>query len=211
MLCSRCLVWRIKLEQYDTNFYLLVVYLLIFLQLIGNEFIRGLSGGERKRATISEAMVSRGAIDAWDCSTRGLDAASAFDYAKSLRVITTTLHKTTLATFYQASENIYEQFDRVLVLDKGRCIFFGPTKEAKPYFLGLGFECENRKSTPDFLTGITNPQERKIREGIDESSVPLNSVELEAAYKQSDVYQRAMRELEDYEQQLKEQVYSSDL
>jgi ABC-type multidrug transport system ATPase subunit len=38
----------------------------------------GLSGGERKRATISEAMVSRGAIDCWDCSTRGLDAGMYF-------------------------------------------------------------------------------------------------------------------------------------
>eukprot|EP00026_Physarum_polycephalum_P021723 Phypoly_transcript_25173.p1 GENE.Phypoly_transcript_25173~~Phypoly_transcript_25173.p1 ORF type:complete len:138 (+),score=3.12 Phypoly_transcript_25173:38-415(+) len=42
--------------------------------LVGNEMTPGLSGGERKRATISEAMVSRGAIDCWDCSTRGLDA-----------------------------------------------------------------------------------------------------------------------------------------
>lgn len=94
----------------------------------------------------------------------------------------------------------------MLVLDKGRSIYFGPTKEAKAYFMSLGFECENRKSTPDFLTGITNPQERKIRNGVDESTVPLNSVDLEAAYKQSEHYQRAMKELEEYERQLKEEV-----
>jgi ABC-type multidrug transport system ATPase subunit len=47
---------------------------LCYLQLVGNEMVPGLSGGERKRTTISEAMVSRGAIDCWDCSTRGLDA-----------------------------------------------------------------------------------------------------------------------------------------
>ena len=73
---------------------------------MGNEFVRGLSGGERKRATIGEAMVSRGAIDCWDCSTRGLDAISALDYAKSLRVITNSLKKATLASFYQASEAV---------------------------------------------------------------------------------------------------------
>lgn len=168
--------------------------------------MRGLSGGERKRATISEAMVSRGAINCWDCSTRGLDAASALDYAKSLKIITSTLFKTTLASFYQASQSIYDQFDRVLVLDKGRCIFFGRTSEAKDYFIDLGFVCEERKSTPDFLTGITNPQERKIREGQDESSVPTSSVELEAAFKKSRHYEDAMRELKDYEDQLKENV-----
>lgn len=168
--------------------------------MVGNEMMPGLSGGERKRTTISEAMVSRGAIDCWDCSTRGLDAASAFDYAKSLRVITNTLHKTTLASFYQASENIYEQFDRVLVLDKGRCIFFGPIKDAKPYFERIGYECENRKSTPDFLTGITNPQERKIRAGAE--NVPTTSADLEQSYKSSPEYERAMQELKEYEQQL---------
>lgn len=90
--------------------------------MVGNEFVRGLSGGERKRTTITEAMVSRyslflfvafashplnslyrSAINCWDCSTRGLDAASALDYATSLRIITETLHKTTIASFYQVS------------------------------------------------------------------------------------------------------------
>lgn len=93
-------------------------------QLVGNEWIRGLSGGERKRLTIAEAMVSQGAINCWDCSTRGLDAASALDYAKSLRIMTNVLRKTTIASFYQASESIYELFDRVLVLDKGRCVSY---------------------------------------------------------------------------------------
>ena len=40
--------------------------------------VPGLSGGERKRTTISEAMLSRGAIDCWDCSTRGLDAGTLY-------------------------------------------------------------------------------------------------------------------------------------
>jgi len=157
-------------KQYDT--------------MVGNEWIRGLSGGERKRMTISEAMVSSSPINCWDCSTRGLDAASALDYAKSLRIMSDVLHKTTIATFYQASESIYQQFNRVLVLEKGRCIYFGPVAEAKQYFIDLGFDCEPRKSTPDFLTGVTNPQERKIRPGW-ESKVPLDPIALEAAWKSS--------------------------
>ena len=121
-------------------------------------------------------------------------------------MITKTLHKTTLATFYQASENIYEQFDRVLVLDKGKCIFFGRAKEAKGYFEDLGFQCEDRKSTPDFLTGITNPQERKVRPGAE--NVPINSVDLAAAYKKSPSCERAMQELMEYEQELAAEVFT---
>lgn len=44
---------------------------------VGNEFIRGVSGGERKRVSIIEAMATRGSIYCWDNPTRGLDASTA--------------------------------------------------------------------------------------------------------------------------------------
>lgn len=49
----------------------------------------------------------------------------------------------------------------------GRLVYFGSTKEAKQYFYELGFDCEARKSTPDYLTGISNIQERIIRPGFE--------------------------------------------
>lgn len=45
--------------------------------LVGNAFIRGISGGERKRLSIAEQMATRSSINMWDGSTRGLDASSA--------------------------------------------------------------------------------------------------------------------------------------
>ncbi|KAI9012932.1 ABC-2 type transporter-domain-containing protein [Gaertneriomyces semiglobifer] len=167
--------------------------------LVGNEFIRGLSGGERKRMTIAEAMTARAAINCWDCTTRGLDAASALDYTKSLRIMSDTLQKTTIATFYQASEDMYNLFDKVLILDKGRCIFFGPVSRAKAYFEEMGFECEHRKSTPDFLTGITNASERIVKAGF-EGQTPNTPAELEERFKKSADYQRLCAEQAQYEE-----------
>ncbi|EFA82003.1 ABC transporter G family protein [Heterostelium album PN500] len=166
--------------------------------IVGNEFVRGLSGGERKRMTITEAMVSGSSITCWDSSTRGLDAASALDYAKSLRIMSDTLHKTTIASFYQASDSIYGLFDKVLVLDKGRCIYFGPIHLAKKYFLDLGFDCEPRKSVADFLTGISNPQERLVRPGF-EGRVPETSGDLESAWKRSALFREQMEAQQLYE------------
>ncbi|KYQ99842.1 ABC transporter G family protein [Tieghemostelium lacteum] len=169
--------------------------------LVGDEFVRGCSGGEKKRITISEAMVSSASINCWDCSTRGLDAASALDYAKSLRIMSDTLNKTTIASFYQASESIYDLFDKVLVLEKGRCIYFGPVEHAKQYFLDLGFDCEPRKSTPDFLTGVTNPQERLIKKGF-EDKVPQTSQDFETCWKQSKFYHEQIELQNQYEKQV---------
>lgn len=43
---------------------------------VGNSFIRGVSGGERKRVSIIECLASRGSVFCWDNSTRGLDAST---------------------------------------------------------------------------------------------------------------------------------------
>ncbi len=44
---------------------------------VGNDFIRGVSGGERKRVSIAEASLSGANLQCWDNATRGLDAATA--------------------------------------------------------------------------------------------------------------------------------------
>lgn len=41
---------------------------------VGNDFIRGVSGGERKRVSIAEMMLAGSPFAAWDNSTRGLDS-----------------------------------------------------------------------------------------------------------------------------------------
>jgi ABC-type multidrug transport system ATPase subunit len=84
-------------------------------------------------------MASRACVASWDNSTRGLDASTALDYAKSLRILTDVFKMTTFVSLYQAGEGIYEQFDKVLVIDAGRQVYFGPAQEARGYFLGLGY------------------------------------------------------------------------
>ncbi|KAI8142015.1 ABC-2 type transporter-domain-containing protein [Fennellomyces sp. T-0311] len=166
--------------------------------LVGNASIRGLSGGEKKRLSIAEVMTTQSSINCWDCSTRGLDAASALDYVRSLRIMTDVFKKTTVATLYQASNSIYRIFDNVMLLDDGYCIYFGPGTEAKSYFEDLGFYCPPRKSVPDFLTGLCNPLEREIRPGY-EKMVPQHASEFQTRYHQSTIYKRMMSELEAYE------------
>lgn len=49
---------------------------------VGNAFIRGVSGGERKRVSIAEMLATNAAIASWDNSTRGLDSSTAVDYVR---------------------------------------------------------------------------------------------------------------------------------
>lgn len=137
----------------------------VFDTIVGNGFIRGVSGGERKRVSIVETLATAATVTAWDNSTRGLDASTAVEYVKSLRIITDTMKRTTFVTLYQAGEGIYNLMDKILLIDEGRMIYCGPANVAKAYFIDLGFECPPRQTTADFLTAITDPVERRFRPG----------------------------------------------
>lgn len=169
---------------------------------VGDEYVRGVSGGERKRVSIAETLATKSTVVCWDNSTRGLDASTALDYAKSLRIMTDISNRTTFVTLYQAGEGIYELMDKVLLIDQGRCVFEGPANEAKQYFLDLGFHCPERQTTADFLTAVTDPTERQFREGC-EASTPKSPEELEAAFRKSKQYQTLLRNIDEYEKDLK--------
>ncbi|TKY89335.1 hypothetical protein EX895_001866 [Sporisorium graminicola] len=162
--------------------------------LVGSATVRGVSGGERKRVSILEGLASGASVFSWDNSTRGLDASTALDYVKSMRVITDLLEATMFVSLYQASEGIWEQFDKVLVIDEGRCVYYGPRSEARQYFIGLGFADRPRQTSADYITGCTDKYERIFQEGRDESNVPSSPEALEAAYKSSRFYAQAIEE-----------------
>ncbi|KAH7127774.1 ABC-2 type transporter-domain-containing protein [Dactylonectria estremocensis] len=160
---------------------------------VGNEFIRGVSGGERKRVSIIECLATRGSVYCWDNSTRGLDASTALEYTKAIRAFTDVLGLSTIVTLYQAGNGIYNLFDKVLVLDGGRQVFYGPRQEARPFAEALGFVCQDGANVADFLTGITVPTERKVRKGY-ENTFPRNAQALQSAYERSSVYTRMVAE-----------------
>ncbi|KIJ32375.1 hypothetical protein M422DRAFT_265873 [Sphaerobolus stellatus SS14] len=156
--------------------------------LVGDAFVRGVSGGERKRVSIAEMMATRAHVTCWDNSTRGLDASTALDYVKSLRVITDVLQQTTFVTLYQASESIYRQFDKVLVIDKGRQVYFGPADQARKYFVELGYKDLPRQTTADYLTGCTDPNERQFATGRSASDVPSTPADLESSWRSAPLF-----------------------
>lgn len=167
---------------------------------VGNDFVRGVSGGERKRVSIAEMALVGSPIAAWDNSTRGLDAATALEFTKALRQSANLGGAVHLVAIYQASQAIYDEFDKAVVLYEGRQIYFGPCDEAKQYFVDMGWECPTRQTTGDFLTSVTNPSERKVRQGM-ENSVPRTADEFEKYWKESPQYKELKREEKEHEEE----------
>ena len=114
----------------------------------------------------------------------------------------TNIYKTTtFVSLYQASENIYSQFDKVMVIDGGRMAYFGSAKEARGYFESIGFRRKPRQTTPDYLTGCTDPFEREYKD--DYSGPPTNSETLARMFDESQISKELDQEMQAYQQQLK--------
>lgn len=100
-----------------------------------------------------------------------------------------------IVTLYQAGNGIYDLFDKVLVLDEGKEIFYGPLEEGRPFMEELGFICDDGANVADFLTGVTVPTERKVRQEK-ESIFPRNANAIREAYESSPIYRKMRSELD---------------
>ncbi|KAJ5952972.1 uncharacterized protein N7479_011385 [Penicillium vulpinum] len=168
---------------------------------VGNDYVPGVSGGERKRVSIAETVVSRASVVAWDNSTRGLDAATAVDFVRALRTSAKLGGSCHAVAVYQASEALYNTFDQIILLYEGREIYFGPRETAVSYFEMMGWKRPLQQVSADFLTAITNPGERQPQLGM-EDAVPRTPVEFEAYWKQSREHAELQTAMRQYKQNI---------
>ncbi|GAA5859124.1 hypothetical protein JCM8547_004012 [Rhodosporidiobolus lusitaniae] len=164
---------------------------------VGNDYIRGVSGGQRKRVSIAEVALSGAPLTLWDNSTRGLDSATAVSFCRSIKASLNLSSGAAAVAIYQAPQPAYEVFDKVIVLYEGKSIFFGPANKAKEFFVEQGWECPTQQTVPDFLTGLTSPSERRARKGF-EHKVPKSPAQFEARWKASPQYKQLKAELVEY-------------
>lgn len=119
--------------------------------IVGNDYIRGISGGERKRISIIESLIANGLVYLWDNSTKGLDSSTALEFIESLKKMTTLNHVTHLIGINQVSEKMVNLFDKVLLFYQDRQIFFGTMTELLSFLNELGFQKQSDQTDIEFL------------------------------------------------------------
>ncbi|SCZ91970.1 BZ3500_MvSof-1268-A1-R1_Chr5-3g08254 [Microbotryum saponariae] len=162
---------------------------------VGNDIIRGVSGGERKRVSIAELLTTGCKIGCHDNSTRGLDASTALEYTRALRIATDISHLTTILSIYQCGQNIFEMFDKVCIIYDGRMVFFGKMGDAVQYFVDMGYEPQPRQTSADFCVAVTDPNGRFVRKGF-EGRVPRTAEEFAEHWRKSELGKQNLAEVE---------------
>jgi ABC-2 family transporter len=104
-----------------------------------------------------------------DEPTTGLDATSAHQVIQTLKDLARR-GRTIIITIHQPRSEIWDLFDRVILLSHGSCVYSGETKESLPYFQNLGYP------VPAFV----NPAEYLIElAAIDNRSKETEAIGLE--------------------------------
>ncbi|XP_030420747.1 ATP-binding cassette sub-family G member 2-like [Gopherus evgoodei] len=122
---------------------------------VGTQFIRGVSGGERKRTNIGMELITDPAVLFLDEPTTGLDASTANAVLLLLKRMSSQ-GKTIIFSLHQPRYSIFRLFDSLMLLAAGSLLYHGPARNALQYFKSIGYECEPYNNPADFFLDIIN-------------------------------------------------------
>lgn len=100
---------------------------------IGDNIVRGVSGGERKRTSIGVELISDPKIIFMDEPTTGLDSYNAYELILLLRKLAEK-DKIVIFTIHQPSSQIYDLMDKINILALGKTVYFGPQDQCYNFF-----------------------------------------------------------------------------
>ncbi|XP_057729423.1 pleiotropic drug resistance protein 1-like [Arachis stenosperma] len=129
--------------------------------MVGDEMIRGISGGQKKRVTTGEMLVGPARVLFMDEISTGLDTSTTFQTVNSLRQSIHILNGTAVISLLQPAPETYELFDDVILLSDGQIVYQGPRENVLEFFEYMGFKCPNRKGEADFLQEVTSRKDQE--------------------------------------------------
>ncbi|KAK5963646.1 uncharacterized protein PWA37_003971 [Arxiozyma heterogenica] len=123
--------------------------------IIGNEFVKGISGGEKRRVTMGIQLLNDPPILLLDEPTSGLDSFTSATILQILENLCTKYKRTVILTIHQPRSELFTKFGNVLLLAKGGQIAFnGSPQEMIQYFSNLGYHCPPLTNIADYFLDL---------------------------------------------------------
>ncbi|KAG2394797.1 hypothetical protein LR48_Vigan09g093300 [Vigna angularis] len=153
---------------------------------IAGGYLKGISGGERKRTCIGSEILVDPSLLLLDEPTSGLDSSSANKLLLTLQGLAKA-GRTIITTIHQPSSRIFHMFDKLLLISEGYPVYYGKAKETIEYFSFLRFTPQIPMNPAEFLLDLATGQVNDISVPPDifqdqESSDP-SKVVIELKYK----------------------------
>ncbi|XP_043718326.1 pleiotropic drug resistance protein 1-like isoform X1 [Telopea speciosissima] len=129
--------------------------------LVGDEMLRGISGGQRKRLTTGEMLVGQARALFMDEISNGLDSSTTYQIVKSMRNYIQILGGTAFISLLQPAPETFELFDDIVLLSDAQIVYQGPREYVLEFFEYMGFKCPERKGAADFLQEVTSRKDQQ--------------------------------------------------
>lgn len=121
---------------------------------IGNDLLRGVSGGERKRVTVAEMKVGPAIVNCEDEISTGLDSAVTIDIMKTNKNISSLMSKTTIISLLQPPPDALKAADEILLMANGHIIYHAPMEHVETYFELIGYKRPPNVSISDYCVDL---------------------------------------------------------
>ncbi|XP_034695525.1 ABC transporter G family member 42-like [Vitis riparia] len=129
--------------------------------LVGNEMMRGISGGQKKRVTSGEMIVGPAKFLLMDEISTGLDSSTTLQIVRCMQQIAHFTNSTVFMSLLQPDPETFNLFDDVILLSEGQIVYQGPREHVLHFFQNCGFQCPERKGTADFLQEVTSKKDQE--------------------------------------------------
>ncbi|XXG56014.1 hypothetical protein AAC387_Pa03g3547 [Persea americana] len=129
--------------------------------MVGDQMLRGISGGQKKRVTTGEMLVGPAKALFMDEISTGLDSSTTFQIVNSLRQSIHILGGTAVIALLQPAPETYDLFDDIILLSDGQIVYQGPRDNVLEFFESMGFKCPERKGAADFLQEVTSIKDQE--------------------------------------------------
>ncbi|KAG1950837.1 ATP-binding cassette sub-family G member 8 isoform X2 [Pimephales promelas] len=126
---------------------------------VGNEYVRGVSGGERRRVSIAVQLLWNPGILILDEPTSGLDSFTAHNLVITLYRLARG-NRLVLLSVHQPRSDIFQLFDLVVLLSSGSAVYCGQAKDLVPYFTSLGYPCPRYCNPSDYYVDLISIDRR---------------------------------------------------
>ncbi|KAM3863076.1 ATP-binding cassette sub-family G member 8 [Diretmus argenteus] len=155
---------------------------------VGNDYVRGVSGGERRRVSIAVQLLWNPGILILDEPTSGLDSFTAHNLVITLSRLARG-NRLVLLSVHQPRSDIFQLFDLVVLLSSGSPVYCGAARDMVPYFTALGHPCPRYCNPSDFYVDLIS---------IDRRSPEQEAQCLERARVLSEQFMDKVRDTDDY-------------
>lgn len=141
--------------------------------IVGNEVIRGCSGGEKRRVNICESILGQNRVFLLDKISTGLDSAVAYDICKFLTTWTKIMEGIMVCHLTQPDPQVIGLFDKVIILEEGNVIYCGNTSNIIEYFSNLNCCLPEGRDFGSFISEMGHMDGRK--EYIKDPKMPIKT------------------------------------